>query len=509
MTPPPEEPAPPAEPFPEVPPLRADLRLLPQEDGSALLVGEERTRRVRLDARGKALATLLDRAQTLEELNRRLEETTGRAMEPDALRRTLAAFDRLDLLQRADEARPPETAAWESLPLRIDPRGRFTCSACGSCCQGVNVPFDREALERLTPDRLEVLQRDLGFRGAPVLILDAEEGGEALPICRNRFGACLFLEDRLCGLHRRFGPEAKPLVCRMFPWDFLVGPDGITVSLQMECRDPKALLAGEPLAAQEAELRALLRLVGTRTLERDRATLDGATVVSFEEYLDLEQEVLRALDRSPGGGFELWATGGGVLQNRWHLVPPPGTPTSPGDAARDLRALLDDLLQRMRALRTRVRKEGETLRVESRHLDGVLEAIATLPRHGPQVLASDEDEEALTLVRAWVRNWWWGRTPLRMGDLLSAQGLGMLQWLLTRALAVHSARLVERRFLTTQDLVDAWTRVHFFLRNRRVRDAMRPLRPALVSLLVFGLDLLRQGAPLLPEDDPGTDFFLL
>jgi len=482
---------------------------LPQEDGGALLVGDERTRRIRLDARGKALATLLDRAQTLEGLNQRLEETTGRAMEPDALRRTLAAFDRLDLFQRTDEAPPPETADWESLPLRIDPRGRFTCSACGSCCHGVNVPFDRDALERLTPDRLEVLQRDLGFQGAPVLILNAETGGEALPICRNRFGACLFLEDRLCALHSRFGPEAKPLVCRMFPWDFLVGPDGITVSLQMECRDPKALLDGEPLSAQEAEVRELLRLVGTRALERDRATLDGATVVSFEEYLDLEQEVLLALDRSPGGGYDLWATGGRILQHRWNLAPPPGTPTSPEDAARDLQALLHDLQRRMQALRTSVRQEGKAIRVESRHLDGVLEAIATLPRHGPQVLASDENEEALALVRAWVRNWWWGRTPLRMGDILSAQGLGMLQWLLTRALAVHSARLVERRFLTTQDLVDAWTRVHFFLRNRRVRDAMRSLRPAVIALLVFGLETLRQAAPLLPGDDPGTDFFLL
>jgi len=85
----------------------------------------------------------------------------------------------------------------------------------------------------------------------------------------------------------------------------------------------------------------------------------------------------------------------------------------------------------------------------------------------------------------------------------------MLQWVLTRALAVHGARLAERRFLTLQDLVDAWTRVHFFLRNRRVRDGLRSFRPALVTLLVHQLDALRQGASHLPGDALGTDFFLL
>ncbi|MBP7126709.1 YkgJ family cysteine cluster protein [Myxococcota bacterium] len=510
MTPPPDEPDSTAGSTPEVRPLRRDLRLVPQQDGSALLVGEERTRRVRLDSRGRDLAALLDRTQTLDQLNLRLEQATGRAMEPGALRRTLEAFDRLDLLETSDgqEGLPDETE-WDRLPIRIDPRSRFTCSACGSCCQGVNVPFDRNALERLTPDRLEILQRELHFRNAPVLILDADEGNEVLPVCRNRFGACLFLEDRLCGLHRRFGPEAKPLVCRMFPFDFVVAPDGITVSLQMECRDPRAVIQGEPLAAQEEEVRSLLRLAGPRALERDRATLDGATVVSFEEYLDLEREVLEAIDRTRGSGFDLWAAGGRVLVDRWRLPDPPGVPATPEDAARDLRSLLDDLARRMRALRSSVRQEGASLRVESRHLDGVQEAVASLPRHGPQVFAAEEDEEALAMARAWVRNWWWGRTPLRTGDILTAQGLGVLQWLLTRALAVHAARLAERRFLTVQDLVDAWTRVHFFLRNRRVRDAMRPLRPAIVSLLVFGLDTLRQSASLLPGEDPGTDFFLL
>jgi len=510
MMPPPDDEAPACPPGPETRPLRSDLRLVPQEDGSALLLSEERTRRVRLDVRGAALAALLDRTQTLDQLNRRLEEATGRAMDPDALQRTLAAFERLDLLEPAGPADEPcEAAPWEALPLRIDPRGRFTCSACGSCCHGVNVPFDREALERLTPERLEVLQRELHFRHAPVLVLEAEQGGEALPVCRNRFGACLFLEDRLCGIHRRFGAEAKPLVCRMFPWDFLVGPDGITVSLQMECRDPKALLEGEPLAAQEGELRELLRLVGPRVIERDRTTLDGVTVVSWEEYLDLEREVLSALDRCHGGGFDLWATGGRVLRERWRLPVPPGVPGSPEEAARALGTLLEDLRTLMRSLRSRVRQEGAMLRVESRHLDGVLEALATLPRHGPQVLAADEEGESLAIARAWVRNWWWGRAPLRVGDLLTAQALGMLQWLLTRALATHATRLVDRRFLTVQDLVDAWIRVHFFLRNRRVRDTMRTLRPALVSLLVFGLDALREAAPLLPGEDPGTDFFLL
>jgi Fe-S-cluster containining protein len=84
---------------------------------------------------------------------------------------------------------------------------RFECLACGSCCQGVRAELeDDEEADRIRRIAVE---------------MEVEE-----PIVdgflRQEKGTCPFLAaDGKCGIHARYGAEAKPLVCRQFPYVLL------------------------------------------------------------------------------------------------------------------------------------------------------------------------------------------------------------------------------------------------------------------------------------------------
>ena len=425
-----------------VPPIRPDLRVEEAPAGGAHLFDPVRDRRIRLDARGLQLVGLMDRAQSPEVLLERIA-ATGRPMAPEALARVLDAFDSLGLLaseDRPDPEAPPEIDP-ATVPLLIDPALRFTCASCGSCCCGVNIPFDRVTLEQLDESRQEVLKRELGLEGPPVVVIQDGDDHSALPLCRTRNGGCVFLEGRLCGLHRRWGAESKPLVCRAFPLELLRTPRGISVGLQMECRDLMRTSQGQPLTQQEPEIRRILAQAGSLSMARDQVSLDGATFLSFDEYLALEDEVVAAIEACPGGGFECLAAAGHVLSMRCAatgrpLPVPEDTPEALRDALLDL---LEEVGRRLAALRRRLREEGAGLLVRTVTADAVHESLTDLPPWLDRSMASDEEGEARSFARMVARNVWRGREVLRPSDLVTAHSMAVLRWLLARAGALSTA----------------------------------------------------------------------
>lgn len=79
---------------------------------------------------------------------------------------------------------------------------RHRCMACGAGCHGTDVLVADD--ER---SQLEAIATELG-------VPDPFDG----PHLRKERGRCVFLEDDArCAIHRRFGIEAKPLVCRQYP----------------------------------------------------------------------------------------------------------------------------------------------------------------------------------------------------------------------------------------------------------------------------------------------------
>jgi lysine-N-methylase len=73
-------------------------------------------------------------------------------------------------------------------------------------------------------------------------------------VLRQRDGACVFLSDQgRCRIHERFGAEAKPFACRLYPFVLLPAGDHWRVGLRFAC--PSAAASkGRPLAEHQAEL---------------------------------------------------------------------------------------------------------------------------------------------------------------------------------------------------------------------------------------------------------------
>ena len=94
---------------------------------------------------------------------------------------------------------------------------RHACSGCGACCQGSIVHL---------VDQAEV--DAVIAQGAALGVADPVEEGHL----RLTGGACAFLgEDRRCRIHAAYGLDAKPLVCRQFPFVLVQTEDGVRAGI--------------------------------------------------------------------------------------------------------------------------------------------------------------------------------------------------------------------------------------------------------------------------------------
>jgi Fe-S-cluster containining protein len=127
----------------------------------------------------------------------------------------------------------------------------FTCRSCGDCCRGEwLIGVDDAAHARLKDTDWARLDPALGsgekFTRLPLPLAS----GERMTFARAPSGGCVFLSaENRCGIHSHLGYDAKPQVCREFPYHFVDTPDGIAAGLSFAC---SAVLhhQGLPLAEQ-------------------------------------------------------------------------------------------------------------------------------------------------------------------------------------------------------------------------------------------------------------------
>ena len=96
----------------------------------------------------------------------------------------------------------------------------FSCTECGDCCRSWNVPLGSGELERLST--LDWTDRASDLVGVSPTS-DAGLGADAPAprLARRSDGACVYLgAENQCRLHEHFGKEAKPLMCRLYPFSF-------------------------------------------------------------------------------------------------------------------------------------------------------------------------------------------------------------------------------------------------------------------------------------------------
>lgn len=106
---------------------------------------------------------------------------------------------------------------------------RFDCSGCANCCLEWPVPItskDYERISALEPAKpISDFTRSLRSRRENL-------NSFTHTLEKQADGRCFFLtEDKRCLLHRDFGLESKPSMCRLFPYTFTVTPDLVLASV--------------------------------------------------------------------------------------------------------------------------------------------------------------------------------------------------------------------------------------------------------------------------------------
>jgi len=149
-----------------------------------------------------------------------------------------------------------------SLPIRHLPvLQNWDCHVCGTCCQEYQVQVsddERKRIESQNWDR----DRDLG--GHEPFVRRGPFWARHTTLNHRPDGSCVFLSDRgRCRIHEKFGYEAKPLPCRLFPFVLIPAGDHWKVGVRYAC--PSAAgNKGRPMPEHLADLRAFAALLAER-----------------------------------------------------------------------------------------------------------------------------------------------------------------------------------------------------------------------------------------------------
>ncbi|TWT91347.1 YkgJ family cysteine cluster protein [Neorhodopirellula pilleata] len=95
---------------------------------------------------------------------------------------------------------------------------QWDCHQCGFCCRGSIVPLSKEDEERL---RSQNWQDEPDYQKLRFMV-PHRRAASSFRLAHRDDGTCVFLnEDGRCRIHAKFGLEAKPTTCRVFPMQLI------------------------------------------------------------------------------------------------------------------------------------------------------------------------------------------------------------------------------------------------------------------------------------------------
>lgn len=191
--------------------------------------------------------------------------------------------------------------------LRIPAEIRFQCSSCGNCCNGWPVPLTQSDVDRIgTLPAIRVTSES----GADAMFRKLPGGDDKLrafthTLEKQSDGRCQYLSpDNLCQLHTQHGPEAKPAMCRLFPYSFTRTPDGTFVYVSFASSaalfNHGALLSDQAALVNE-QLSIFDSLFGKSMPDWSQLQILDGHPLSWERYTELEAEILGVLDTAETG----------------------------------------------------------------------------------------------------------------------------------------------------------------------------------------------------------------
>jgi len=137
----------------------------------------------------------------------------------------------------------------------------WDCHVCGTCCQEYQVTISDEERKRIESQGWDQAA-DLG--GLPLVKRQGPPWRRHYQLNHRPDGSCVFLSEKgRCRIHERFGYEAKPLPCRLFPFVLIPVHDHWRVGMRYACPSAAAN-KGRAVTAHEPDLRDFARQLAIR-----------------------------------------------------------------------------------------------------------------------------------------------------------------------------------------------------------------------------------------------------
>ncbi len=140
-----------------------------------------------------------------------------------------------------------------SIPVRHLPVVQnWDCHVCGSCCKEYVVTITEEERRRIESQGWD---KDTEIGDLPIFRKSGPWWARRYHINHRSDGSCVFLSEQgRCRIHEKFGYDAKPLPCRLFPFLLVPAGDHWRVGMRFACPSAAAN-KGRPLTGHEDALR--------------------------------------------------------------------------------------------------------------------------------------------------------------------------------------------------------------------------------------------------------------
>ncbi|MDG2388450.1 MAG: YkgJ family cysteine cluster protein [Planctomycetaceae bacterium] len=118
--------------------------------------------------------------------------------------------------------------------LQLPTIQNWSCHNCGGCCRQHLIAITEDEKQRI--DRQSWTVKDGISESVAVVEKNPDSKTRPWRLGHQSDGACVFLQDDgLCRIHAKFGEDAKPLACRLYPYAFHPMGNKITVGLRYSC----------------------------------------------------------------------------------------------------------------------------------------------------------------------------------------------------------------------------------------------------------------------------------
>lgn len=179
----------------------------------------------------------------------------------------------------------------------------WSCHNCGGCCKKHAINITQEEHQRIENQKWG--KSDELPQHTKLFVRTNAWGKYQYRLNHQPDGSCIFLDPQgLCRIHAKFGEQAKPLACRIYPFAFHPKGKKVVVSLRYSCPSVVAN-KGAKLNQQLPELETIAEQIVPENYQQISPSLvHSSEKLDWSDFLKLVQQLEHFL-RSPNVPLEV------------------------------------------------------------------------------------------------------------------------------------------------------------------------------------------------------------